>query len=165
MKLELITLTGEKLSEEVYEVTLPTRSGDISVFPGHETLVTLATVGVLYVRRKRGDIDDAREVFAINGGVVQISPQLIRILVDEAEGAYDLATNEIEDALERAKKLREAAKDAVSISEAEAIMIRYSFLMIVGNLRCSRYIVCVLLKICFRDCTITFVFFCKFLLV
>ena len=138
MKLELITLTGEKLSEEVYEVTLPTRSGDISVFPGHETLVTLATVGVLYVRRKRGDIDDAREVFAINGGVVQISPQLIRILVDEAEGADELATKEIEAALERAKKLREAAKDAVSISEAEALMNRAAVRLKVANLRRRR---------------------------
>ena len=72
MKLELITLTGEKLSEEVYEVTMPTRAGEISVFPGHETMVTVATVGVLYVRRKRSDRDEAREVYAINGGVVQI---------------------------------------------------------------------------------------------
>ena len=138
MKLELITLTGEKLSEDVYEVTLPTRSGDISVFPGHETLVTLATVGVLYVRRKRGDIDDAREVFAINGGVVQISPTLIRILVDEAEGADELATHEIEAALERAKKLRESAKDAVSISEAEALMNRAAVRLKVANLRRRR---------------------------
>ncbi len=138
MKLELITLTGEKLSEDVYEVTLPTRSGDISVFPGHETLVTLATVGVLYVRRKRGDIDDAREVFAINGGVVQISPTLIRILVDEAEGADELATQEIEAALERAKKLRESAKDAVSISEAEALMNRAAVRLKVANLRRRR---------------------------
>ena len=138
MKLELITLPGEKLSEDVYEVTLPTRSGDISVFPGHETLVTLATVGVLYVRRKRGDIDDAREVFAINGGVVQISPTLIRILVDEAEGADELATQEIEAALERAKKLRESAKDAVSISEAEALMNRAAVRLKVANLRRRR---------------------------
>ena len=138
MKLELITLTGEKLSEDVYEVTLTTRSGDISVFPGHETLVTLATVGVLYVRRKRGDIDDAREVFAINGGVVQISPTLIRILVDEAEGADELATQEIEAALERAKKLRESAKDAVSISEAEALMNRAAVRLKVANLRRRR---------------------------
>ena len=62
MKLELITLTGEKLSEEVYEVTLPTRAGEISVFPGHETLTTIATDGVLYVRRKKSDVDAAREV-------------------------------------------------------------------------------------------------------
>jgi F-type H+-transporting ATPase subunit epsilon len=139
MKLELITLTGEKLSTEVYEVTLPTRAGEISVFPGHETLVTLATDGVLYVRRKRGDIDDAREVFAINGGVVQISPKLIRILVDEAETADELVAHEIEEAYERAKKLRESAKDAVSISEAEALMNRAAIRLKVAGLRRRRH--------------------------
>lgn len=135
MKLELITLTGEKLSEEVYEVTMPTRSGDISVFPGHETLVTLATDGVLYVRRKKSDIDAAREVFAINGGVVQISPTLVRILVDEAAAADELVAHEIEEALELAKKLRAEAKDAVSISEAEALMNRAATRLKVANLR------------------------------
>jgi F-type H+-transporting ATPase subunit epsilon len=135
MKLELITLTGEKLSEEVYEVTLPTRAGEISVFPGHETLVTLATDGVLYVRRKKSDPDAAREVFALSGGVVQIDPQLVRILVDEAETADELVAQEIEDAMERAKKLRESAKDAVSISEAEALMNRATTRLKVANLR------------------------------
>ncbi|MEO5499260.1 MAG: ATP synthase F1 subunit epsilon [Candidatus Saccharimonadales bacterium] len=135
MKLELITLTGLKLSEDVYEVTMPTRSGDISVFPGHETLVTLATDGVLYVRKKRSDRDDARDVFAINGGVVQINPTSVRILVDEADAADEIALHEVEAALERAKTLRADAKDAVSISEAEALMNRAATRLKVANLR------------------------------
>lgn len=138
MKLELITLTGQKVAEEVYEVTMPTRSGDISVFPGHETLVTLATDGVLYVRKKRSDRDEDREIFAINGGVVQISPSLVRILVDEADAADEIALHEVEAALERAKKLRENAKDAVSISEAEALMNRASTRLKVAGLRRRR---------------------------
>ncbi|HEX8390489.1 MAG TPA: ATP synthase F1 subunit epsilon [Candidatus Saccharimonadales bacterium] len=135
MKLELITLTGEKLAEDVYEVTLPTRSGDISIFPGHETMVTLATDGALYVRRKRSDRDDAREVYALGGGVVQVSPKLVRVLVDEAESADELAVDEIEAALERAKKQRASAKDAVSVSEAEALMNRATTRLKVANLR------------------------------
>ncbi len=135
MKLELITLTGEKLAEEVYEVTIPTRAGEISVFPGHETLVTVATDGVLYVRRKRSDRDEAREVYAINGGVVQIEPKLVRILVDEAEAADELVVAEIEKALEHANTLRANAKDAVSVSEAEAMMNRAATRLKVANLR------------------------------
>lgn len=138
MKLELITLTGEKLAEEVYEVTIPTTSGDISVFPGHETLVTVAADGVLYVRRKRSDVDAAREVYAINGGVVQIDPKFVRILVDEAAAADELVAAEIEEALERAKEQRANAKDAMSISEAEALMNRASVRLKVANLRRHR---------------------------
>ena len=139
MKLELITLTGEKLAEEVYEVTIPTTSGEISVFPGHETLVTVATDGVLYVRRKKSDADDAREVYAINGGVVQIDPEFVRVLVDEAEAADELVAAEIEKALEHAKSLRASAKDAVSISEAEALMNRAAVRLKVANLRRRRH--------------------------
>lgn len=135
MKLELITLSGEKLSEDVYEVTMPTRAGEISVFPGHETLVTIATDGVLYVRRKKTDSDEAREVFAINGGVVQISPKLVRILVDEAAAAEEIVAHEVEAALERAQQMRANAKDAVSISEAEALMNRAAVRLKVANLR------------------------------
>lgn len=139
MQLELITLTGEKLSEDVFEVTIPTRSGDISVFPGHETLVTLATDGVLYVRRGRNDRDEQREVYAINGGIVQIDPKTVRILVDEAESADDLAVQEVEAAYELAKKLRESAKDSVSISEAEALMNRAATRLKVAGLRRRRH--------------------------
>ena len=135
MKLELITLSGEKLSEDVYDVMIPTRSGDISVYPGHEPLVTLAVDGALYVRRERSDRDDEREVFAINGGVVQIGPATVRILVDEAEAADELAMNEVEAAYENAQKLRESAKDAVSISEAEALMNRAATRLKVAGLR------------------------------
>jgi F-type H+-transporting ATPase subunit epsilon len=138
MKLELITLTGIKFREDVYEVTMPTRDGEISVFPGHEPLVTLADDGVLYVRRKKTDADDVRDVFAINGGVVQIETHQVRILVDEADAADELVAKEIEQALERAKNLRETAKDAVSISEAEALMNRASVRLKVANLRRRR---------------------------
>lgn len=135
MKLELVTLTGQKLAEEVYEVTIPTLDGEISVFPGHETLVSVATEGVLYVRRKKTDRDDVRDVFALSGGVVQVSPDLVRILVDEAEASDEIALHDAQTALERAKEHRANAKDAVSISEAEALMNRAATRLKVANLR------------------------------
>lgn len=138
MKLELITLSGEKLSEEVYEVTLSTTAGDISVFAGHEPLVTVAKTGALYVRRKKTDRDDARDIFAINGGVVQIDQRTIRILVDEAEAPDEIVTHEVEAALARAKEQRANAKDAISISEAEALMNRATTRLKVANLRRRR---------------------------
>jgi len=139
MKLELITLTGEKLAEEVYEVTMPTMDGEISVFPGHETLTTVATDGVLYVRKTKSQRDEDRDVFALSGGVVQVSPTLVRILVDEAEAGDEIALNEAEAALARAKELRENAKDAVSVSEAEAMMNRAAARLKVAGLRKHRH--------------------------
>ncbi len=53
MKLELVTLTGLKFQEDVYEVILPTATGTIAVFPKHMPLVSLAVPGVISVRRQR----------------------------------------------------------------------------------------------------------------
>lgn len=135
MKLEFVTLSGSKLSDDVYEVTLPTLAGEISVFPGHMPLVTVATDGVLYVRKQKGDTDEAREIYAINGGVVHIEPKSIRILVDEAEHADELVAAEVEKALELAQQQRASADDTVSISEAEALMNRQATRLKVANLR------------------------------
>lgn len=138
MRLELITLSGEKLSQEVYEVTLPTTAGDISVFAGHVPLVTVAREGALYVRHKKSDRDEARDIFAINGGVVQIDQTTTRILVDEADRADEIIAQEVQAALERAQQMRANAKDAVSISEAEALMNRAATRLKVANLRRRR---------------------------
>lgn len=135
MKLRFITLTGEKLSEDVYEVQIPTRSGAISVFDGHEPLTTIAEPGVLQVRINKSDRDDDKHNYAINGGAVQILPGEIKVLVDEAESAEEISADAAEKAMVRAKELRANAKDSVSINEAEALMNRASVRLKVAGLR------------------------------
>lgn len=135
MKLELITLTGVKMDQEVYEVMLPTADGDIVVLPGHERLITLAIPGVITVRRKKGDFDDQMESFATNGGVVEVSPQRIRILVDEADSAAEIHEAEAREALERAEAMRAAAKTQIDINEAQALVNRHAARLKVAGLR------------------------------
>ena len=84
MKLSLVTLVGTKVDEEVYSVSIPTTDGEISVFPSHEPLVTIARDGVITVRRHKEDSDNQLEYFAISGGVVKIDYSSVQILVDEA---------------------------------------------------------------------------------
>lgn len=135
MKLKLVTLTGAKLTEDVYEVQIPTAAGDISVFDDHEPLVTIANPGVLLVRRNKSDSDDDQEVYAINGGAVHIMDNEVKILVDEADHADDIIAAEAESALERARQQRLGAKDAVTISEAEALINRAQVQLKVAGLR------------------------------
>ena len=87
MKLELVTLTGIKVDQEVYEVQLPTAAGPIGVFPGHEPLVTIAVPGAIMVRFNKGDADNKLEYFAVSGGVIDIDQKRVRVLVDEADTA------------------------------------------------------------------------------
>lgn len=133
MRLELVTLSGTKMDEDVYEVVVPTASGVIGVLPGHEPLVTLAVPGVVEVRRERGAAD--MELFAVNSGIVEVSANSVLILVDEAESAIEIVAAEAEAALERAKKHLAAAKDPVSINEAQALIDRHAVRLKVANLR------------------------------
>lgn len=135
MNLHLVTLSGEKLAEDVYEVQVPTTDGAISIFDDHEPLITIAAPGVLLVRRDKSDDDDDQEAYAINGGAVHVVNNTVRILVDEADHADDIVAAEAEAALERAREQHLGAKDAVSISEAEALMNRASVRLKVANLR------------------------------
>ncbi|MFZ2494149.1 MAG: ATP synthase F1 subunit epsilon [Candidatus Saccharimonadales bacterium] len=139
MKLELVTLRGVKLSQEVYEVQIPTAAGDISVFSDHEPLITIAKPGVLMVRHSADDKDDEQDIFAIKGGAVHIQDNLVKVLVDEADHADDITASEAEAALERARQQRAGAKDAVSISEAEALVNRAAIRLKVAGLRRRRH--------------------------
>jgi F-type H+-transporting ATPase subunit epsilon len=135
MKLQLITLRGLKMDDDVYEVMLPTAEGEIAVYPGHEPLVTLAVPGIIRVRRKKTDLNEAMEYFATNGGVAEIDTTGLRILVDEAETSDELVTAEVEAALARAQAQKAAAKDQVELDRAQALIDRQAVRLKVAGLR------------------------------
>lgn len=135
MKLELITLNGIKADEDVYEVLIPTVDGVIAILPGHERIVTLATNGVIAIRRKKGDLDEAMEYFATFGGIVEVSPTHLRILVDEADTADDILESEAQKALEAAREMKAKAKDSVELDKAQALIDRHAVRLKVAGLR------------------------------
>lgn len=135
MQLELITLLGKKIDQEVYEVMLPTADGEIAVFPGHEPLVTIAVPGAIAVRYKKTDPDSALDFFAISGGVAEISQKSVRVLVDEADSGEDIVEAESKAALERAIALRDSAKTQVELEKAHQLVDRHAVRLKVADLR------------------------------
>jgi len=135
VRLDLVTLAGTILSENVHEILLPTPLGQIAVFKNHAPLVTIATTGVISVRRKDNLPDDMLEHFAIDSGVIEIADNVVRVLVDEAEKASDISAKEAEDALKRAKQLRSEAKDQVSLDKAQSLVDRHTTRLKVAGLR------------------------------
>lgn len=135
MNLKLITLLGVKLDTDVYEVMLPTAAGEISVFPGHEALVTMAIPGAIAVRHNKEDDDDKLEYFAISGGVIEVSQTALRVLVDEADHGDDIVEAEARAALERALKLRDEASDQIELEKAHQLVDRHQVRLKVADLR------------------------------
>lgn len=135
MRLELVTLTGVKLNQAVYQVSIPTTEGEISVYPDHESLVAVAVPGVISVRNRKDDGDERMEFFAISGGVIEITGQRVRILVDEADHGEDIVEAESQAALQRALKLRDEADDQIELEKAHQLIDRHQVRLKVAELR------------------------------
>lgn len=138
MNLTLTTLLGVKIDQEVYELIIPTASGEIAVFPGHEPLVTLAVPGAIAVRHKKADDDSHLEYFAISGGVVEVSQTAVRVLVDEADHGDDIVEAESRAALARAIELRDNAKDQLELEKAHQLVDRHMVRLKVAELHRHR---------------------------
>jgi F-type H+-transporting ATPase subunit epsilon len=135
MKFQLITLAGTKFDQDIYEVVLPTAMGQITVLPHHEPLVSLAVPGVITVRHKAGDGAEKLDHFATEGGIIEVGPTRVRILVDEAAHASEIHQTEAQNALERATQMREKAKTKVDLDKAQQLIDRAQVRLQVANLR------------------------------
>lgn len=119
IRFEIITLSGIKFSEDVYEVQLPTPEGHIGIFPHHMPLVSLAVPGLIAVRRNERDPVEKMEYYATDGGIIEILDNTVRILADEAVHAEDIHEESAKKALEAAEKAYANAKDKVSLDKAQ----------------------------------------------
>jgi F-type H+-transporting ATPase subunit epsilon len=135
MRLQLVTLTGVQKDEDVYEVQLSTAAGPIGVFPGHESLVSVAVPGAIAVRNQKGDPDSKLDYFAVSGGVIEITPDTVKVLVDEADRGDDIVEAESKAALEKALAMKKNAKNTVELEKATALVDRHQVRLNVAGLR------------------------------
>lgn len=134
-RFQLVALTGTKFDDEVYEVVMPTLDGEIGVLTDHMPLVSVATDGAIIVRRNQSDTDRQREYFAISGGAIDVTNNVLRVLVDEADHADNINQAEAEAAHERAVRMKAEAKDQVSLEHAQALIDRTSSRLQVAGLK------------------------------
>ena len=119
---QIVTLSGVKFDEDVYEIQLPTPDGNIGIFPNHMPLVSLAVPGVIAVRKHERDSNDKLEYFATDGGVIEILDNSVKILADEAVHAEDIHEESTKKALTVAEEAYKNAKDKVSLDKAQAMI-------------------------------------------
>lgn len=131
MQFELLTLTGTKFSGEATQVDLATEDGQLGVLPFHENLTAIAAAGPVTIYKKGGD----KEIFAIFGGLLEITENRARLLADEAEHARDLVEEQIEAALKHAEQLKAAAHDKVELARAQELIDRQVVRLGVAKMR------------------------------
>lgn len=133
--LQLVTLTGTKFDDDVYEVILPTLDGEIGVLQDHMPLISAATNGVISIRRNPKDPDATMEHFATHGGVIEVANNNLRVIVDEADAADEINEAEAQAALARAEKMKAEAKDQVSLEHAQSLIDRSAVRLQVAGLK------------------------------
>uniref|UniRef100_A0AB39U2Q4 ATP synthase epsilon chain, chloroplastic n=1 Tax=Ophioglossum hongii TaxID=3238578 RepID=A0AB39U2Q4_9MONI len=101
-------------NSEVQEVILSTNSGQIGILPNHAPLLTALDIGVMRVR-----VNEQWSNMALMGGFATIDNNQITVLVNEAEGAIDINTEEARDTFLKAQTNLARAKGKKETIEAD----------------------------------------------
>ncbi|WP_121627861.1 ATP synthase F1 subunit epsilon [Poseidonibacter antarcticus] len=116
IKLSIVTPNGEIFNDDVKTVTLPGKEGEFGVLPGHSSLVSSLTVGVIIIEKA-----DSTEAVAINWGHVKVDEKSVDVLADGAIALTSGEDSKIAKNIEAARKLVNSVKDSnVSVASVEA---------------------------------------------
>jgi len=116
LKLSIVTPNGPIFEGDVKTVTLPGKEGEFGVLPGHASLVSSLTVGVIVIEK-----ENTTEAVAINWGHVNVNETSVDVLADGAVALTQGGDSDIAKAIDAAKDLVNSVSDAnVSIAAVEA---------------------------------------------
>lgn len=135
MNFQLVALAGVKYNEDAYSITLPTAAGEITVFPDHEPLISVLIPGIVTIRKQKNDPDQLLEHFATYGGVLEVTHEGAKVLVDEADADEDINEQEAEKARQAAENLLKNAKNQVELEHAQSLVDRQAVRIQVAQLR------------------------------
>jgi F-type H+-transporting ATPase subunit epsilon len=106
-KVEVLTPEGEVFSDEVEMVSTRTVVGSIGVLANHQPLLGLLEPTVLRLYKSDSDV----ESFAQGEGYLQVGPEGVLVLVQEALKPEDLDRSDLEDKLRKAEETAEQAEE------------------------------------------------------
>ena len=119
LHIEVVTPHGQLLSEDVNEVVIPAREGEIGVLPGHVPLLTLLDIGKLTLIKN----GQATDVF-LNSGYAEVARDKVTILAEAAEIAENIDVARAEKAQKRAEQRLKEEKEQTDFKRAEIALKR-----------------------------------------
>jgi F-type H+-transporting ATPase subunit epsilon len=104
--MKLIIITPEKtiLEKEVFQVTVPTGAGEITILPNHADLLSTLSLGNISYKEES---NDSEEFITIESGFLSTNGKDIKILADVAINSADFEQSMIEEMKQKAQKLME----------------------------------------------------------
>ncbi|HEX8024842.1 MAG TPA: F0F1 ATP synthase subunit epsilon [Candidatus Limnocylindrales bacterium] len=100
--LEIVTPERLAFSDQVDSVQLPGIEGELGVLPHHAPLVSILGVGELLIRK-----GGQEESFAIVGGFLQVRPDKVVVMAEDADMASEIDLEKAHEARREAEKALE----------------------------------------------------------
>ncbi|MBP1706560.1 MAG: atpC [Chloroflexi bacterium] len=119
IKLDIVTAEKVVFSDDVDIVIAPGLEGQLAILPHHAPLMTTLTSGEL-IARKEGQ----EYCMAISGGYLEVRPDRVIVLADEAERAEEIDIARAEAAKKRAQETLVHPASQVDAARAEAALRR-----------------------------------------
>ena len=118
-KIDIVTAERIVYSAEVDIVIAPGVEGQLGILPHHAPLMTILQAGELVVRKGAEE-----ESLAISGGFLEVRPDRVIVLADQAERAEEIDAERAEVAKKRAEQRLKEKPAGLDETRAEAALRR-----------------------------------------
>lgn len=118
-KIEVLSSEGVAFQGEIVSASFPTSLGRITVLPGHANIVTKLVHGEIIIQAR----DIARKIM-VTGGFLEVTNNSVNVVTEFAVASEEANKKKIEDAIRKAKELKEKKKEFVDLSVVESQLKR-----------------------------------------
>ena len=119
LKIDIVTAERIVYSGEADAVLAPGVEGQLGILPHHAPLMTILQAGELVVRK-----GGQEEIMAISGGFLEVRPDRVIVLADQAERAEEIDVSRAAEARKRAEERLKAKPAGLDESRAESALRR-----------------------------------------
>jgi len=114
---DVVSAEESIFSGEAEFVVLPGEAGELGIYPRHTPLITRIKPGAVRIVPAGGGEE---QLIFVNGGIIEIQPNVITVLADTAIRGHDLDEAKAAEALKAAEDARRTAKSNEEQAIAEA---------------------------------------------
>lgn len=119
MQVDVVSNEESIYSGEASFAVVPTLNGELGIYPRHEPIMSLVRPGLL---RLQVPEQEEEVLVAVSGGILEVQPHKIMVLADVAVRSTELDQARAEEARKAAEASVKQAKDAESMSKAQAAL-------------------------------------------
>lgn len=135
IRIDIVSAEQAIYSGDAVMVVAPAALGEVGILPRHTPMLTLLSPGSLRVQHANGQ----EEIFYVQGGILEVQPNIITVLADIAERGESLDEAQAEAAKARAEKLLQDKSAEKEYAQVAAELARaVAQLQVIKQLRSRR---------------------------